>query len=404
MKSWLRVIKWSGLLVTMALWGFLSKPEPAKAQAPVFGADLPPTQSMCVEHVNGVTSVFDDAIKVGNLPAANALNQYTFTDILSDTVYYRTYLRFNVSRIPYQSTVLQARLLLNVERFDYGYSVTPAPGSTLECGVYPVAEPWQPTSTARWDELPQILTDTVAHTTFAFGQTGSYTVDVTSLVQIWVDGAPNYGMMVGMHPDPDDVGDFTAVIYGPAEAADILRPRLVVTYQEPPTKTVYLPLVSYDGRPDLVITDIQLDPLQVSIANQGRGEAGAFWLDVGVDPQHLPVVNQVWHEWGSAYGAAWQVPALGSGESIVLTVGDAWYNAGQSRWPEGFNAGEHQLWAYVDSWGLPYPWGGVDETREDNNRYGPLLFTAEATSGFIAPQHFAPIPPRPQLIEGGMRR
>lgn len=403
MKPWFGISALVGLLAAVAGWGFSTAVQPVTAQAPILEAVLPPTQHVSLERCNGASSVFNEVLKVGNLPTGNTQVAYASAEILTDTVYYRNYLRFELTRIPPQATVLQAQLWLNVERFDYGYAVTPAPGATIECGVYPVAEPWSPAPTWTWETQPRFLTDTVAHTPLTFGQSGGYAVDVTPLVQAWLAGRPNYGVMVGLSPDPDGVTDFTAVIHGTAPADDILYPRLVVTYQEPPTKTVYMPLVLSKVGPDLVVTEISLNPLRVSIANQGAGDAGAFWVDVGVDPQHLPVVNEVWHEWGSPYGAAWQVPALRGGDALTLTLNDAWYQPTQSRWPAGFSAGEHRLWAYVDSWGVPYPWGGVQETAEDNNRYGPVSFVGAATVPLVAPQQLTPIPPRTWSLPRGAR-
>jgi len=199
---------------------------------------LPVAQSLILEHTNGETIVVNDALKAGNLPIGSNLTVKAAADILTDTAYYRGYLQFDTSVAPPQSTVIQAQLTLQANRFDYAYPGVPAPGTTINCGVYQVAEPWNSSAAWDWANNPDIITNTARYTPITFEVSGTYTVEVTEFVQTWVNGQANYGLMVGMYPDPDEVAPFTAVIYGPATISETLRPRLDIVYQAPtPTPT-----------------------------------------------------------------------------------------------------------------------------------------------------------------------
>jgi hypothetical protein len=172
---------------------------------------------------------------------------------------------------------------------------------------------------------------------------------------------------------------------------------------------VYLPVTlrNLDTRPDLVVTAIDLDPddpagLQVTIANRGRAAARDFWVDVYLDPISPPEVNLPWPDLGCLYGGAWFVGELTPGGSLTLAVEDAFYQSEYSRWPEAYPPGDHEVWAYVDAWGHPQPYGAVDEADEGNNRYGPVSFTVTgAAAAGSEPVPAAPVPPRPRRPGGG---
>jgi len=174
---------------------------------------------------------------------------------------------------------------------------------------------------------------------------------------------------------------------------------------------VYLPVImrTYDARPDLWVQDLSVDPanpaaLTVTLANTGEGTARDFWVDLYLDPETPPEVNQPWTELCYPYGAAWFVDALSPGETLTLTIDGAHYQADQSRWPVAYPAGEHEVWTYTDSWGYPQPWGGIRETDESNNRYGPVTFSVSETLSDEEPERtFEPIPSRPRYPEGGER-
>ena len=99
------------------------------------------------------------------------------------------------------------------------------------------------------------------------------------------------------------------------------------------------------------------DDVQVVVKNQGNAPAvSEFWVDVYVNPNPPPTrVNQTWDQLGDE-GLVWGVSAgalpLAPGETITLTVDDAYY------WAE---------YSYV-AWPLP-PWhadlcpGGLGRRR-----------------------------------------
>ncbi len=164
---------------------------------------------------------------------------------------------------------------------------------------------------------------------------------------------------------------------------------------------VYLPMVlrAYDTRADLVITAVTVDPanpgaLQVQIANQGQSAAQHFWVDAFLDPTAPPNVNRTCIDLGCVYQLVWYVDALPAGGQLTLTIGDAFYQPTWSQWPYGgYPAGAHTVWAYVDSWGPPNPWGSVQEAFEDNNLFGPATFTVDGKPAPMTP--LQPLPPRP---------
>ncbi|HQH37382.1 MAG TPA: hypothetical protein PLH19_02455 [Anaerolineae bacterium] len=166
---------------------------------------------------------------------------------------------------------------------------------------------------------------------------------------------------------------------------------------------VYLPVVlrAYDLRPDLVITAVTVDPanpgaLQVQIANRGLSAAHDFWVDVFLDPTAPPAVNQTCIELGCVYQAVWYVDELPAGDSLTLMPGDIHYTPIWSQWPQpAYPGGAHTLWAYVDSWGPPNPWGSVLETSEDNNRSAPATFTSSGVGLHALPNTLPPHPRRP---------
>ncbi len=170
--------------------------------------------------------------------------------------------------------------------------------------------------------------------------------------------------------------DFShAVVSGEAAGPFRLNVRRVV-------KSLYLPVLTRDFgyMPDLRVRNLVIDAddpqrLSVTVSNDGVATATNFWVDLYLDPSRPPVVNTAW-ESVSVYGLSWFIPRLDAGEELTLTFGDAYYRADDSRWPEQWQPGSHSVWAFVDSWGAPAPWAAVRESNEDNNAFGPLVFTA----------------------------
>ncbi|MBN1874661.1 MAG: DNRLRE domain-containing protein [Anaerolineae bacterium] len=385
------VVGW--LLIGMGCWIILARaPVPLAAHASAETLILPVAQSLILEHTAAGTIVVDQALKVGNIPLSG------------DAAYYRGYLRFDLTRLPPGAQVKHAHLVFHVDRFDYSYPSAPAPGTALSCGVYTVTESWQPSATWMWEDNPAIVTSTTALTTILFEYTDVYTVNVTGIVQSWAAGQPNHGLLVGLYPDPDALAAFTAVLHGPAAISETVRPRLEITYHAPSFPwRVYMPLVLRNGdpRPDLtveIVTPVDPDDpaaAQLRIANLGRSTASGFWIDLYLNPSAPPEVNQPWPTLCPLYGAAWQIPALASGESLTLTIGDSVYNFIYSQWPVStYPTGVHTLWAYVDSWS-DQPWGWVNETDETNNRAGPASFSVTTSAPETMPCKPSAFLPRP---------
>jgi hypothetical protein len=148
-------------------------------------------------------------------------------------------------------------------------------------------------------------------------------------------------------------------------------------------QALYLPVLvrGYDARPDLVVEVARVSPddpsdLVLRVSNRGHSSARGFWVDLYFDPSAPPTANQPWPALCDTYGAAWQVAELAAGESVELTIDGAGYSSDDSQWPEAaYPAGDHELWAYVDTWS-DAPWGWVQEADETNNRAGPEPFTA----------------------------
>jgi CSLREA domain-containing protein len=148
----------------------------------------------------------------------------------------------------------------------------------------------------------------------------------------------------------------------------------------------YLPIITHPAvatAPDLVVTGISLIPnkstfaagepveVRVTVKNQGSAAAGAFWVDLYINPSSPPTAaNQVWNTrcgMTPCFGMAWTVTSgLAPGQSITLS--SLSLPAGYSIWPGYFAAGTSDLYAYADSFSPGVVDGAVAESDETNNR------------------------------------
>ena len=91
-----------------------------------------------------------------------------------------------------------------------------------------------------------------------------------------------------------------------------------------------------------------------------------FWVDLYVDPSRTPTANDIW-EMVSTEGVVWGVTAgalpLDPGESMVLTLGDAYYVAGLSVYSGVPDPGT-PIFVQVDSAHAGITYGAVLETHE----------------------------------------
>ncbi len=145
-----------------------------------------------------------------------------------EDVFCRTYLHFPLDGIPAGATVQLATLYVYADDF------WPAPGGA-PMSAYPVTTDW---TGADWDNMGTwpALGGTVA-TTDVSSTEGWYGWDVTSLVQGWLGGTPNYGLAVAAADLGSTASDWAAA-RRLTSGDPATRPYLEVTFTEPaPTST-----------------------------------------------------------------------------------------------------------------------------------------------------------------------
>ena len=155
-------------------------------------------------------------------------------------------------------------------------------------------------------------------------------------------------------------------------------------FQTPPPgpTLLYLPLLLKDHAlaSDLVIDSLTVGSGGITVTIRNAGTASitdAFWLDVYFNPSQVPGLNQPWNTIAPA-GAVWGVTkSLAPGEVLTLTVGDAYYVAGESS--SSFPAGA-TVYGFVDSINHNTGFGNVQEGNEGNNLSGPVTSTAGSPS------------------------
>lgn len=174
----------------------------------------------------------------------------------------------------------------------------------------------------------------------------------------------------------------------------------------------FVPLVprNYAVGADLVVESLEVTGNGVTLVlrNAGNGPVlEEFWIDVYVDPDPPPTgVNQLWNDLG-AQGLVWGValPALPllPGESLTLSVGDAyfWPSYSYVEWPleEGT-----AVYAQADSYNPTTTYGAVREVHEAtggpyNNIAGPVYvgpgLAGERPVWGADPASSGGLPPRP---------
>jgi len=145
-----------------------------------------------------------------------------------EDVFCRTYLHFPLDGIPAGATVQSATLHVYVDDF------WPGPGGA-PMSAYPVTADW---TGVDWDDVSTwpALGEGVA-TTDVSSTAGWYGWDVTSLVQGWLDGTPNYGLAAAAADLGSTANNWAAARRLTAEDP-ATRPYLEVTFSEPePTPT-----------------------------------------------------------------------------------------------------------------------------------------------------------------------
>ena len=140
-----------------------------------------------------------------------------------DDVFCRTYLHFPLDAIPAGATIQSATLYNYVDDF------WPGPGGA-PMSTYPVTADW---TGADWNDMSTwpALGGAVA-TTDIFSTQGWYTWDVTTLVQDWLGGTPNYGLAVAAADPGSAASDWAAARRLTADDP-ATYPYLAITFTEP---------------------------------------------------------------------------------------------------------------------------------------------------------------------------
>jgi hypothetical protein len=111
--------------------------------------------------------------------------------------------------------------------------------------------------------------------------------------------------------------------------------------------------------------------IEVTITNQGNAPAGAFWVDLYLNPSAPPTeANQLWNTrcgMQPCFGMAWEVTSgLAPGQRVTLSSRSL--PAGYSIWPGYFASGTSDIYVYADSYYPGVAGGAVAERDEANNR------------------------------------
>ncbi len=171
---------------------------------------------------------------------------------------------------------------------------------------------------------------------------------------------------------------------------------LPVVIIDPTVFRLYLPLIA-GAYPDLVVDHIiaTSNSVQVVIKNQSSVSVGpdyplplAMRVDLYVAPDPVPTgVNQTWDDGRCAQGIVWIVTdlSLAPGDTIILTIGDAYYQPSLSNFSGSLPVGT-PVYAQVDSYDPNTTYGAVLENHETamggvyNNITGPVLSTPDVTA------------------------
>jgi hypothetical protein len=180
--------------------------------------EIDPTVIIQPDGTNGKDSYVNQDPSYVNSNYANA-SELMFG---SDAWFRRAYLQFDLSSIPANVIVQSANLDVVVT------SVYDATSHTFN--IHRVTANWEENNIT-WNNQPTF--DWTAVTTVNIGGTGNYTINITTLVNNWVNNVyPNYGLMI-KHPTESPVYTYKRI--ASSEIGSGNRPKLTVTYNIPPT-------------------------------------------------------------------------------------------------------------------------------------------------------------------------
>ena len=199
---------------------------------------------------------------------------------------------------------------------------------------------------------------------------------------------------------------YTVTVFGLDQSGvDVVSESISVSVAPP--QHAYLPVIFQafsPPEPDLVCQALRVQPpapstadiilLTVEMANQVGMAADGFWVDLYINPAEPPTANQRWGEicglpclGGLAWAISNQPLSFGQSRALVSIPSQFHpngYDPFQTVWEGKLPAGEHQLYAYVDSWHPTNSFGAVLESDESlsSNRCGPVSVTVTPASLF----------------------
>lgn len=129
---------------------------------------------------------------------------------------YRGVIRWDLGFVPPNAVVTSAAMSIYFERSNQQQTVT----------VHEVTSPWTETSNApEWTTYDATVLGSFTTNTWS----GTRTVDITALVQSWVSGTPNYGVLLEQPP-----GGGSTNVHSSERATASQRPKLTISYTTPP--------------------------------------------------------------------------------------------------------------------------------------------------------------------------
>ncbi|MEM8532545.1 MAG: putative Ig domain-containing protein, partial [Chloroflexota bacterium] len=219
------------------------------------------------------------------------------------------------------------------------------------------------------------------------------TVDPATIVFDPADWSEPISVTVQVVDDDEPRGEQNCVISGAVSSDDSVFDALPdvqidVTVEDDESPYVYLPLIQSVSMPDLVITDLQAtsDSVQVTIRNDGTAPiTEGFWVDLYVNPSRIPEYNDLWQHIAEA-GVVWAIAnndlPIEPGESRVLTLENATQTFnGQTVSSSPPFPTNVPVYAQIDSVSATTDFGGVQESDESNNMFGPVVSTNSTTAG-----------------------
>lgn len=225
-----------------------------------------------------------------------------------------------------------------------------------------------------------------------------------------VDVISQSGVISGTIIDNTAVGSVNGTLFG----SDTTTHTYNTIVEQPTDTTLYLPLIMVPAAPpDLVVENVTAASGNVIIVIKNQGGPmtlptpegyGGFYVDFyGFDPAMAPAASEIIEDYTWAYfynqpqydatnmiGKSWFVTeALGSDESLILTVGGPYYQADPTLSMAGAVPTGWTIYAQVDSAdnrsdaGSAGGDGVIVESNETNNVGGPGV--ASASNRAVAP-------------------